>query len=129
MPRNGRGGRRSGTPGKAYAQRSDLNTQPRAQPVRTTSADTYGDATRQQAAQQAVPLPQQPPPPAPGQLGFTEPTRRPSEPITAGLPMGPGPGPEALGMESSVLDELRAVYAAYPSEELRAAIEDEEARS
>ena len=29
---------------------------------------------------------------------LTQPTNRPNEPITAGLPSGPGPGPEILGL-------------------------------
>lgn len=34
-----------------------------------------------------------------GQTGIlSQPTQRPSEPITAGLSRGPGPGPEALGI-------------------------------
>jgi hypothetical protein len=33
-------------------------------------------------------------------VGLFEPTRRPEEPITAGIAMGAGPGPEALGMQS-----------------------------
>ena len=33
----------------------------------------------------------------PGQLPFLEPTNRPQEPVTAGMPFGPGPGPEVLG--------------------------------
>ena len=39
---------------------------------------------------------------APSQLArvtpLFAPTERPDEPITAGIPMGPGPGPEVLGM-------------------------------
>lgn len=35
------------------------------------------------------------PPPAGG--GLAAPSARPGEPVTAGLPVGPGPGPEALG--------------------------------
>jgi hypothetical protein len=35
----------------------------------------------------------QAPPSGPGLSG---PTQRPNEPVTAGLPSGPGPGPEAL---------------------------------
>lgn len=34
--------------------------------------------------------------PEPGELPFTGPSSRPNEPLTAGLPQGPGPGPEAL---------------------------------
>lgn len=34
-----------------------------------------------------------------GQAGILgEPTARPNEPVTAGLPVGPGPGPEVLTM-------------------------------
>jgi hypothetical protein len=33
-------------------------------------------------------------------VGLFEPTRRPEEPVTAGIAMGAGPGPEALGMQS-----------------------------
>jgi hypothetical protein len=32
----------------------------------------------------------------PGDLKFLHPTDRPNEPLTAGLPIGPGPGPEVL---------------------------------
>lgn len=32
----------------------------------------------------------------PSQGSFARPTERPEEPLTAGLPFGPGPGPEAL---------------------------------
>jgi hypothetical protein len=31
----------------------------------------------------------------PGELPWLHPTQRPGEPITSGLPRGPGPGPEA----------------------------------
>lgn len=30
------------------------------------------------------------------------PTQRPSEPVTAGAPVGPGPGPEVLGLKTNV---------------------------
>lgn len=102
MPRArkpGSGGPRSGTPGTAYANRSDLN--------RPYVGGTYGTATAQQSAMRQMPVappgtaapgagPQPPPPPGAGGP-FDRPTERPGEPVTAGLPMGPGPGPEALG--------------------------------
>jgi len=40
------------------------------------------------------------------------PTQRPNEPITAGIPLGPGPGPEALGgrpVEGKLSDTLAAL--------------------
>jgi hypothetical protein len=33
-------------------------------------------------------------------VGLFEPTKRPEEPITAGIAIGAGPGPEALGLQS-----------------------------
>lgn len=39
----------------------------------------------------------------PGQVvPLDAPTQRPGEPLTAGLPHGPGPGPEALGVQPGV---------------------------
>lgn len=93
-----RGGRRSGTPGRAYGNRSDLNRAP--------SGGQYGDRAATQARLDAVPItPPAPPPMAqPAQQPLQapppldRPTDRPMEPITSGLPTGPGPGPEALGL-------------------------------
>lgn len=86
----------------------------------------YGEAGQQIAAQRAVPLAGAPtmqaggppPPPQPGgapaggpgdlmaaaqahngpgnSMLLTRPTERPNEPVTYGLPIGPGGGPEAL---------------------------------
>lgn len=135
-----RGGRRSGRAGKPYANRSDLRG-----PLPVTAAPSagYGQRVAQERAQQAVPLAPQPSPtvpsppapgppaptgPAPGELGdFLRATERPSEPITAGLASGPGPGPEALGQANDgSVDELRALYAAFPNEDLRQLIEDDD---
>lgn len=113
-----RGGRRSGKPGVAYPNRTDLN----AQPVRTASGQEYGERTRQEQAQQAVPLPAAAPvPPAQPLL---RPTERPNEPVTSGLPLGPGPGPEVLGgADLPELEELRAIYMRFPNEGMRTLIE------
>jgi hypothetical protein len=87
------------------------------------------------AAQRAVPMaapptdvaptatPQQPRV-APGSMGpLSRPTERPNEPLTAGAPFGPGRTQQLggyIGPRNSdpILDELRALYATYPSEEL-----------
>lgn len=105
-----RGGRRNGTPGKAYPNRTDLNGAPRvATPSlpKVAPSAQYGEATRLQQAQQTVPMgpppgPQAPPTGAPaespqlmqaGGLGdFGRGTDRPDEPVTAGIASGPGPG-------------------------------------
>lgn len=127
-----RGGRRNGKVGQAYSNRSDL------QGASLHSAQ-YGDGTARAASTAVVPV--QPPPtanipapppgaplgPDPGALGdLTGPTARPDEPITAGLGIGPGVGPEALKPRPTGnpdLDELRAIYQAHPSPALRELIE------
>jgi hypothetical protein len=43
------------------------------------------------------------------QLGA--PSARPMEPVTAGLPSGPGPGPEALGTQPIAPDKVAEVLA------------------
>lgn len=63
----------------------------------------------------AQPRPARRPPPA-----LLGPTSRPGEPVTAGLPSGPGPGPEALmtaGLEGELTVEvLQRIHRVYPSE-------------
>lgn len=132
MPR-GRGGKRQGTPGMAYSNRSDLAQAPRAAPSKR-----YGEAQASLDAQRAVPLPQQPavtagagggstpppPGPLPGDLGFAAPSSRPAEPITAGLPIGAGPGPSALQPAvDPIVETLRAAYRAFPNAETAALLE------
>jgi hypothetical protein len=129
-----RGGRRKGTPGKAYGNRTDLN-QPQAPGTPVFKGQPYGAATQQQQAMAAAPPapPGQPPvsgvptaggPPGvpPGGLGeFTRPTERPNEPITHGLPTGPGAGPEAIGLDprnDAVSLQLRALYQRFPLPEI-----------
>lgn len=82
------GGPRQGTPGTAYPNRTDM------QLPAVVPGQQYGQATAQAQAQQQVPMATTPP----GSMGaFSRPTERPGEPVTAGLPSGPGPGPEVLG--------------------------------
>lgn len=120
------------------------------QPVRTNRGQEYGAAKAQAEAQAAQPLPTStatapnlsqlpgggragdasqrvPVGPEPGSLPrLSDPTARPNEPITAGMPMGPGPGPEALTAQSfgpEELSVLRGVFLQYPNEDLRRLIE------
>jgi hypothetical protein len=89
-----RGGKRQGTPGKGYSNRTDLQT----------NYDNEGMS----AASGGTPVSK----PSPQMLGaypedtpmLTDPTNRPDEPITSGLMSGPGNGPE--GMDPR-LDETR----------------------
>lgn len=125
-----RGGRRSGKPGKSYPNRTDLPTAPDPG-AGTFKGQPYGAATAQAQVQGATPpgggqgappATAGPPGPVPGSLGeFSRPTERPGEPVTAGLDIGAGPGPEALGMTKTtdpVALQLRALYQKYPMQEL-----------
>ena len=114
MPRARQGGPRVGTVGQSYPNRSDL-AEARPLPIARIPGQTYGAETAQAALQRVTPMggtpvatapgssgpgaapAPAPTGPAPGSLPFLHPTNRPSEPVTAGLPRGPGPGPEALG--------------------------------
>lgn len=118
-----------------YSNRSDLRN-PATRQVAFTG-QTYGTATAQQQAQQAVApgsapgtvaaqqmAAQQAPAPRPGAQPFLRGTERPNEPITAGADFGAGPNSAQAGViprivpVDDVMETLRALYAAYPNEEL-----------
>lgn len=93
------------------------------QPVTAAPSQEYGSRVAQERAQAVVPLPATPPVP------LMAPSQRAQEPVTAGLPMGPGPGPEVLpGGEDATVAKLRALYALTPSPELRRLLERAEGR-
>ena len=107
--------------------RSDLRNPAQKIAKAAAKGQTYGEAGKQMAAQQAVPMASaptdvQPQRVQPGSLGaFNRPTERPMEPVTAGASFGPGPTPRTqftAPTEDPVVVELRAMYAAYPSDEL-----------
>lgn len=102
-----RGGKRYGQPGKSYSNRTDLNI------VRAPQ-----QGTNTVAAAGVNPPPQAPPPQPSGRppggppSGMTTPdqvtpldapTGRPSEPVTAGLPTGPGATPPSVAQHSADL--------------------------
>lgn len=88
-----RGGPRQGTPGKAYAERTDM-AQNYGPQTGTTTAAAGGIRPAQgppAAAPTGSPVPN---PVSPDEvLPLDAPTQRPDEPVTAGLPFGPGAGP------------------------------------
>jgi hypothetical protein len=111
-----------------YANRTDLQNPTKKLAVTAAPGQTYGEAGAQRAAQQAVPMgtPQAPQAPAPGSLGALDrPTERPLEPVTAGNPLGAGPGTEALvtplpdtlmaGGRQDLINQVRYVYSKYPN--------------
>ncbi|MCA1844614.1 MAG: hypothetical protein LC792_15770 [Actinobacteria bacterium] len=135
--RSNNGGARQGQQGKPYPNRSDM----RAQKIQTVPNQEYGKQAAQQRAMAAVPMagapavppgppaaagaagPMQAPPPPPD---LYRPTERPNEPVTHGLPVGAGAGPEAMRVlgagNTATTDpmaiQIRALYAKYPSQEL-----------
>lgn len=141
-----RGGRRNGQAGKAYPNRTDLNKR---LPVQAPPSSQYGERTRLEQAQQAVPMggnPNPPPPPqgavgsggpGPGPLvqagglgPFDRPSANPNEPVTAGVPSGPGPGPEILNRPGAITSDpltlqLRALAQVYPIPEILELLEED----
>lgn len=81
-----RGGKRQGTPGMAYSNRTDMGMDYNMQSPQTPAAGGI------RAGEQQPFLPVYPE----DTPMLLDPTARPDEPITAGLPVGPGPGPEIM---------------------------------
>lgn len=120
-----------------YANRSDLRNQ--ATRRANFTGQTYGESAAQQRAQDVVPAGAAAQDVAaqrmagrvrPGARPLNRPTERPGEPITAGAPFGPGPGPEAIGMptriipQTDVLDRLVALHQVAPNDRLRQIIQN-----
>lgn len=122
-----RGGPRPATPGRLYPNRRDMAAQPARAPVE----QEYGKAGQQLSSQSVQPVAGAPSTPlpgmAPGQVPtLTDPSARPDEPVTAGIPSGPGPGPEALHSASfgpQELSVMRGIFLKYPNDDLRRLIE------
>lgn len=140
-----RGGKRNGKAGAAYSNRTDLNGSPQA--IKAAPGQAYGVAQQQREAQSVIPVAGTPMTPAPGAAAaggspaaaappsgpmpgevasLLAPTSRPGEPVTAGLPIGAGAGPEALNgaMDSNgIVIQLQAIYSRYPTEQIRQLLE------
>jgi len=96
------------------------NTQDNTQAVRRIPGMPYGEQQALTQQQQAAPLPKATTPQAQGQpvrprrpmpqMDIFAATQRPTEPVTAGLPFGPGPGP-AIPPEQNVNDLIYQMYA------------------
>lgn len=117
-----------------YPNRSDLRN-PATRQVRFTG-QTYGEASQQAASQQAVApgsapaqvqaqaMAGQQAPMRPGERPLLRPTERPNEPITAGANFGAGPNAVQAGVlprqipVDETLEQLRALYLAFPNEDL-----------
>lgn len=85
----------------------------------------YGEQQEMQAIQSGAPMVADPGvsqggpgPVGPSPVGLDAPTQRPDEPITAGAPFGPGPGPAGGGDPLS--DDMRIIAKYLPSLEAAA---------
>lgn len=121
-------------PGTGYRNRTDLATQP----VKTNQGQGYGTAKAQQDAQRQQPIAGSPTANvgnamgqmqglAPGEIpSLSDPTANPNEPLTAGLPIGPGPGVGSLKTAAfgpQELSVMRGLFLKYPNDDLRRLIE------
>jgi hypothetical protein len=99
----------------SYPNRSDLNVV-RAPQTGTTTAAAGGQTApvrNTEPAQRYHPTPDSVP-------KLDDPTARPDEPITHGLSIGPGAGPEAIGRVpvNPMIADLRAAYLNNPTPQL-----------
>jgi hypothetical protein len=115
----------------AYGNRTDLNN---AAKQAEFTGQQYGEATAQRRAQQQVPT-GPPPTDGPSLMPLGAPSARPDEPVTAGSPVGPGAGPEAMnpigiapGSRDDLVLRLRAIASRFPNPNLLALLADMERR-
>lgn len=113
----------------AYSNRTDLA---QTLPVSAPKSKTYGEAKASLDKQKIVPMgnpdpiipPQPVARPRPPLVPLSEPSQRPDEPITAGAPFGPGPGPLQAGIPlppagvDNTIEALKAIYQAFPNDDL-----------
>lgn len=97
------------------------------QPIATLPDAAYGEQKTYREAQQGAPMaaaPEAGPPVMPADLSnvvpFSDPTGRPTEPVTAGAAVGAGPGTQALGLGDDSDPGVRNLMNSLPALELMA---------
>lgn len=103
------------------------------QPTMDLPNSKYGENAAFRDAQQAAPMSQSAPPGQAGSIGpdlssvvpFGAPSGRPSEPITAGLPGGPGAGPSVPAQPAQVDPAIAARIQSYLPVLIMAASQDD----
>ena len=115
-----------------YSNRTDLQNPAAKMAATAAKGQAYGEAGKQIAAQQAVPMGASPAPTAPQQQGIapgsmgalTRTTDRPAEPITAGADFGAGVNMAQAGIPTIApgfndsLEELKVLYRQFPNTDL-----------
>lgn len=82
-----------------------------AQPIRVAPGGAYGDRQAMEELQASAPMAQAPAAPRAtvDVTPFTAPTADPSQPVTSGVDVGPGPGSDALGARQGTDGSLASV--------------------
>lgn len=113
-----------------YSNRTDLQNPMAKMAATAAKGQPYGEAGKQIASQQAVPMGASPESSipqgvTPGSMGgLDRMTERPSEPITAGANFGPGPNMTQSGITSTLpgyndtIEELKVLYRMFPNDDL-----------
>ena len=113
-----------------YSNRTDLQNPAAKMAATAAKGQAYGEAGKQIAAQQAVPMGASPAPSmpqgiAPGSMGsFDRMTERPSEPVTAGADFGAGVNMAQAGIPvvapgfNDAIEELKVLYRQFPNDDL-----------
>lgn len=105
MGGNGQSGMNTDYTGFAYGQNKAVNEQRQAAPITPAPATGQMGMARELVQEPLIPI--------------DEPTRRPEQPITAGVDMGAGPGsevlnlPQGVGMGQDVDSGIQAIRAMY----------------
>lgn len=117
----------------ALSKRTDGG--PGKQPIRTPTGGGYGEGQALTDLQRAEPLAATPGGGATPRaqllaglgaggnvIGLDQPTQEPDTPVTAGAALGPGPGPEALGLPNQPDEDMQALLQYLPVFEMMANI-------
>lgn len=94
----------------ALSQRTDGGPAD-SQPIRVAPGGEYGERADMAALQGSAPMAEaaQTPP-----VPFSAPTQFPDEPVTAGAPVGAGPGPEALSLPQQMQQDASKMRSLLP---------------
>ena len=113
-----------------YSNRTDLQNPAAKMAATAAKGQAYGEAGKQIAAQQAVPMGASPASMmpqgiVPGSMGALDRmTERPNEPITAGMDFGAGPSMAQAGIPivapgfNDAIEELKVLYRQFPNDDL-----------
>lgn len=107
----------------SLSQRTDMMT--------ASNPNVYGDRKATEELMSAAPMAKRPQAPQPNVTGLFAPSKLPNEPVTAGSPLGAGPGMEALNLPARSFNPtqiLSRLAQSDPSGEIEMILSDLNAR-